>query len=300
MSNSISNIERRIRSRMNQDQEIENFPIPLLNQVLLQSSYDDVVSYCKTNVRARVICNDNSFWMQKLDHDYAYLSDDATKPSQYVTLYDHPDTEGIDIYKRWEVTYKNAENMVKYGYNDNIVWLANMTHDGPKYFINHATSNGNMEILRWANRYRIYPDIMALDSAAANGHINVLDWFVPMHMFPGYWGAQAAAANNHLSVLEWFEKIGFPLDSYIANSAARYGHLNILYWLEQRGIFPTTFGANEAAGSGHLHILQWLKTKGILPDQTGANWAADADTMTYYNGSENKVSIQPDFVLCTI
>ena len=153
-------IPARVESLGVENLSIDSLPLELLYQILLPVSYNDIVSYCRTSVRSKIICNDTRFWMQKLDQDYAHLSDDHMKPSDYVRLYG--DTEGIDIYKRWEVTYKNVENMVKYGYNDNIMWMSNMMGDGPEYFINHATRYGNMEILRWAYECGIYPDIMAL------------------------------------------------------------------------------------------------------------------------------------------
>ena len=258
------------------NRSIDSLPLELWYQILLQLSYDDIVSYCRTSVRAGVICSDTGFWMQKLDYDYSHLSGNDMKPSDYVRWYEHLDRRGIDIYRRWEnkMLFMNVDTMVRDGNNANAIWIMSMKRNAPyiRDIINVATKYGNMQILQWLDPYT--PNIIALAEAAGNGHIQVLEWFEQRNIFSDTWAANAAASNGHILVLQWLEQRNILPSTLGANFTARHGRLCILYWLEQRNILPTTIGANEAAENGYLHVLRWLKTKGILPDIIGANWAS--------------------------
>jgi len=59
--------------------------------ILLNTDYDDVITYCRTHKEARFICQDTLFWQQKAQHDFNvsrdHFNDTLLSPIQrYVQL----------------------------------------------------------------------------------------------------------------------------------------------------------------------------------------------------------------------
>ena len=66
-------------------------PLELIYKSLLDLDYTSILNYCSTSREARKICNDNIFWMMKLNYDFTIINQDGKIliPSDYVKQYPH-------------------------------------------------------------------------------------------------------------------------------------------------------------------------------------------------------------------
>ena len=132
---------------------IDALPSETIREILMSMSYDDVISYCSTRRSARLVCQDDLFWLVKLDREY------RGRPSDYVRKYWHPDTRGIDIYRRWKSISTNHYTVeypfilcIQNGYNDIVMWMFdNMKQQGMRlniFTFNTAIKYDNTEIVQ--------------------------------------------------------------------------------------------------------------------------------------------------------
>ena len=128
----------------------------VLQNVLSSMSYSDIMAYCSTNRYARSICMDDQFWINKLGME---LGDAVI---QYITHYSHPDTLGLDIYRRWiSMNSLELESYIKNGYNDMVIFILE-TRNIPNINIipNIASKFTNIEVLEWFERKEFYQQNM--------------------------------------------------------------------------------------------------------------------------------------------
>lgn len=72
-----------------------SLPNELIYQILLESSYDDIIKWCQVGAVFSDICDDNIFWRDKLKYDYP----------EYLYLYD----ENSDNYREhYKISMNNA------------------------------------------------------------------------------------------------------------------------------------------------------------------------------------------------
>jgi hypothetical protein len=46
------------------------FAPEIVENILLNLSYNDIMSYCRTSIDANKVCQDDTFWKNKLDRDF--------------------------------------------------------------------------------------------------------------------------------------------------------------------------------------------------------------------------------------
>ena len=130
---------------------INSVPYEIIQKILLWIPYDDIISYGMTSSVNRFICNDDSFWIRKLDYVYpnSYIS-------EYVRKYNHPDSKGIHIYNRWKKynSWSYISLCISRKYNDIVVFLIvnnkkYMKGEGGIYIANYSFTQRNTEIVKY-------------------------------------------------------------------------------------------------------------------------------------------------------
>lgn len=287
-------------------------PYKINHQELLTLSYNEIASYCDINNISEIVCEDDSFWIEKLNHDMHTGS--GRRPSDYVIQYQHPDTRGLDIYKRWMEQNMNDPNNVNYiisnllslrfgsgqtpmtdissdirgyikmKYDDMVFWIMdvrNLTESDYYSIFIFASTYGNIEILNLIeqNLGQIfqYDYLKGANEAARNNHPDVLEWYYQRDIIPDYKAIAWALKFKLFDTLDWLIQRRLLIISEVNFLIQRSSTSNIiptLNWLEQHGVLPTTPGADYAAKAGNITILQWLEQRGILPSQHSMNQLA--------------------------
>lgn len=248
--------------------KIEDLPYEILYQILFPMSYDHVISYCRTSKNAYVICNDDSFWIGKIDSEFSFTNSEGHifRPSDYIAKYQHPDRRGIDIYKRWNLEWFIFDR-VKNNHNDIVMWTIDTTNTPHPQIITHAVLANNTEILLLLADRGELPTQMDADKACSKGYIYLVRWLIEHEVFPhnATWahisGVNLAAEHGYFDIMELLERNGLLPNTVGANSAAGEGQLDVLEWLAKRNIFPDKTGAHGAAINNHLNVLKWLGWK---------------------------------------
>ena len=285
---------------------MESLPPEILRQIIMSMSYDDIMSYCATSTLANTLCKDDLFWLVKLDHELQIVNKNGTifRPSDVIRKYEHPDINGLDIYKRWN-TYNiginkvgfNVKFCIEHKYNDIAVWILSRAYGNVEdhciFIANISSEVGNIEILqlldmkeifRYMPRsirnhgYREYMtrlsgikttyknNIDNANRAAKYGRLDILRALERKNTLPDVIGANSAAAFGYMDILQWLEERGIFPDRLGLKSAIQYGYLDVVIWFNERGFPINNDVVYYAAEYGHLNILLWLEGIGILPD----------------------------------
>ena len=297
--------------------QLETIPIEVIYNILLQLPYDDIINYCRTNIKARDICNDNYFWLNKLNHDFSAkgLNGKMLVPSEYMRLY-QPDLGGKAVYERWkrgmEVDFEGIDDDTGnpiYDLNINAdITIFRLDRDSYSPDIIHeiyknAIRYGNIDVLNklqqsptesdimeairfdqpqildWLISYNIVPTREDFDYAIDLGKIHILDWFEQSGIIPNQEDANAAATAGQLDTLLWLEKRGILPNPAGMDSTIAHDNLETINWLLERNILPSQAGINMLAQHGHLDTLKFLEQRGMIPNQNGANKALLRDRM---------------------
>ena len=231
------------------------------------------------------ICNDDLFWLMKLDYDFTYTIDDKILiPSQYVTLYQDRNMKetGKDTYRRWSKILSNYNDTdVKSKNTDVILFKLDRKDIFDKDNLHLILEilypiSGDINILR---RVLDVGTVDIIDSDDIDKLINnkltdALDLLQSLGRVPDFNNIMNAIDNDDIESLELLAQRNILPTQYIANNVAYYGKINILEWMEQYGILPDVMGADSAAGNGKIQVLRWLEERNILPDYIGADVAA--------------------------
>ena len=262
----------------------EIFPNEILYKILFPMPYKDIIAYCSTNKSSNNICQDDIFWLMKLDQDIAF------KPSNYVHNYSHPDVRGFDIYKRWHTTVtKSLLPLINYGYNDLVVWILQRhsvrcgNERDLMYVANYAAKFNNIEILSYLEETGIVPDNNTVSSMEGYSimfetegfNLDTLKWLKQTGFTLDARSADRAINNDDMDMLEWLiQQNVLPSDDNLWKLIQNH-HLDILYLLEKRGCLPSSSAANIAVASGDLDSIEWLARRGINIDTQITNVAAE-------------------------
>ena len=221
---------------MNQQHvSLSSVPIELIENTLLYLSEDDIRNYCSLNKEGNRIWNDDTFWLNKLDYDYSTVSPSTLIliPSRYVKTMYHPDTKGLDIYRRWKKHFIMLEEKMNSNYN---------TRQKAMYeesYIHKYTETQNDDII--AFELDRDPPITSkiMSDAIQFGRINILDLLVErgVQILNKY--VLLAIKNNQVGVLDWLDEKGFHAKQNYVELAISYDHPNVLEWLEEKGFWPT-------------------------------------------------------------
>ena len=137
-------------------------------------------------------------------------------------------------------------------------------------FIEHASSVGDLEVLKELRMMRCPWNWRASAAAAKCGHLSSLEWLKDNGCpFPWDVLCAFAAEGGHMEVLVWCREKGCPWDSETSAAAAQGGHLPLLKWLHAAGCPWDGETMMEAARRGHREMFEWAKESGC----PGAAWS---------------------------
>jgi hypothetical protein len=117
--------------------------------------------------------------------------------------------------------------------------------------------NGDLDLLKLAQKKGFYWDTDTCKEAAENGHLNVLQWACENDCPLDEWAFYAAAENGHLDILQWAHEQKFSWEKETCRFAVENELFEILQWSHENGRLWDKYISREAAKSGRLDVLQW-------------------------------------------
>lgn len=253
-------------------------PVWAMRSVMLGASYADIMWYCQKYENAAIVCNDISFWLDKIDYERTTKDPNGKLliPSDYIKAYSDPPYElrnGKDIYRKWLNVDRNTQSV-----NNGIDVLifdidaTNMIYgyDPRTTIIEMVRLKYNDKLIEIFNRKLLL--VPAYDSY--NPEISI-DNIIPY-----------AYQYDNIDLLKYFdEKIDFTSyfePSYLqnkVNKAVLNGYIDILDWSETLGILPNNINydvlqtlkdkANEDIR--YVYTVQWLFERDLIPERLNAN-----------------------------
>ena len=284
-------------------------PLELIYKSLLDVDYIGIVNYCSTSREARKICNDNVFWMMKLNHDFTIINRDGKMliPSDYVKQYPHTDVTGQDIYKRWNEFDKTAcelDGKTACQIEVLIVNLKKRNSDILMYHIEqgykfsskilsllfaHIMSKSSVDtILSPAIKNLLVsigtdPDWRIIKPSITCKRLDVLIRIEDpiLSANNGYLGIEASNWTlliRNIDALEFLYSKGYVpnaegIKRWMSGCHSQYS-IDALQWLEKRNMSITGYHLDDLIIS-HSHeqniinILRWSYERGIVPTQEG-------------------------------
>lgn len=257
---------------------MNQIPIEIIYNILLQLPYKDIINYCASNRESREICNDNIFWAAKLDYDFSTIDflEKPLIPSQYVRKFKEVTQ---DIYIKWMNHALYPPSFVNNDI-DAIIFRSHISGDMNSHdalraleplvigdFLDELKDLFDNGILSNES----YGFDVAFDAIKHN-KLDILKWSMTK-MNPKNLRSltSMASSRNDIHILKWLEQNGVPPDLGTASVAAENGYVNILYWLEQRKIFPSPRAIRELLLIEHTNI----RKKSVYNSSPGVLSASD-------------------------
>ncbi len=243
--------------------------------LLLRLDYPSLLSGCQTNSYINSICEDESFWRDKVNQDFgvAQYKPTGTYRQQYDFLYRLPQIPVVTP------SFPFSQR------TDAIVALILRGSKVDLDFRRLALRRGRLPILQAMHRQGATFNRSDLLIAASEGQLPVLEWLLPIGVRPDQELAEDATASDSTKVLDWLEAQGLTPTVRGANIAIQTCAIESLDWLEERGILPDIEGANSAAEHGCVSGLDWLEERDILPNQEGVEAgyeSGDPDIISWF------------------
>ena len=229
---------------------LSSYPLEIAYQILLRMSYNDILNYCATNSESRSLCDDNVFWINKLDHDFKPTSQGLAL--EYVKKYSHSDMKAQFIYKRW-MDFEKDEARI-YGGRKNWItkgadWIDNITKrviSTDEYSIVTKFVDNNVDIFMYM-----------LDSGYQSNELLMYDLL------------NSIISQDTLSTLKDLVNRGIfsTTSEYnfttMYDIAVHYTRLDIMDWLFENGIVPPDTVFDEIDATDNIPVLEWMKKKGV-------------------------------------
>lgn len=143
-------------------------------------------------------------------------------------------------------------------------WLYNKGYELDKESNECAARTGNIQLLEWVvceNCIPMSSNVMV--AAAGSGNLEMVKWVEKYKLKWKSRAYNAAAAGGHIHILQYFHSQGREHKLHVCTAAAENGHLDTLKWLIEHHFWYNAVIGREAAACGHLHIIKWLYEMGI-------------------------------------
>ena len=135
--------------------------------ILLNVKNDNTLeNLCATNMYARSICNENSFWNNKINNIYPNFPIPKSLLGDTKKLY-------------YKIKRFSEKDMLRWAegnkYVDIVEWIATNNKFLDISAVNLLAEYGKLDTLKFVMvNYHIYPDVNGANSAAKNGHLDIL------------------------------------------------------------------------------------------------------------------------------
>lgn len=138
-------------------------------------------------------------------------------------------------------------------------WAKFVKENPSNYLIAYAaTANGIKDLIIFCLEKNIFISERALDKLVYKGNLELLKFFAKFRMYPGRNSMLWAASDGHIDILNFYLELGFNLNSSVADAAADYGRLNVLIFLETKGVLASFWGFGYAIAKRHQEVIDYL------------------------------------------
>ena len=239
----------------------------------------DLINMCQVNKKANKICNDQTFWMNRVFLKYPDVPEDVLRKNK-------KDRTWSEYYIKdlRKINRRNAQKYLRDGSDIErldhvIISIKNGgdIHERDDFALRLASQNDHIEVVKYlvglgANIHA--GDGEALRNASYYGQTEVVKYLVDhganIHADDDS-ALRNASSNGHLDIVKYLVGLGANIhakDSYALKIASRYGHLDIVKYLIE--LKPD--GANIHAGddealrwasyNGHIEVVKYLVDNG--------------------------------------
>ena len=151
-----------------------------------------------------------------------------------------------------------------------IVYSETDSFNGIVHVVDHASFNGNLEIVKYLTAIDASCSIYAMVFAAQCGHLDIVQW---LH-FNGTEGCSTyamdwAARRGHLDIVKWLHfNRSEGCTTRAMDWAAEFGYLDIVQWLHlNRSEGCSEYAMIDAARNGHIAIVKYLYENSLATDR---------------------------------
>ena len=218
-------------------------------KILNELDDKDLVKVCQTNRQANELCNDQTFWLNRILIRFPYLGLDVLKKYKQERSWSQYYIEDLR-----QVTPTNAQAKLKSwsrdGRLDLIMIAANKGADiraDNDFAVRNASYNGHLEVVKYlvSQSANIRADNdEAVRWTSRNGHLDVVKYLVSQ-------GADIRARND-----------------FAVRNASFKGHLDVVKYLVSQGAdvrADNDYAVRWARNHGHLEVVKYLVSQGA-PD----------------------------------
>lgn len=158
---------------------------PIINNILLNASYDDIINYCRTYTEAHSICANSGFWNEKASLDFNISSDsfnntDLSPSQRYLELLTF--NGGVAIGSEYYTSVNNCmRRAIIKNRNDIIEHLLKSGFDDWNTMVISYGAIGNLfMVIEYLPLMGVSTNVISdmIEEAVANGHVNIFDFFL--------------------------------------------------------------------------------------------------------------------------
>lgn len=254
------------------------------NLLLLQLSYQDIVSLKSVNKYSQSFINNSKFWTRKLHYDYGEvipekIKNDYNKCKElYQKLLANDDLKLLAFAEQQE-------------YFEVVTWMVKRKKSIFTSGTNLLAKYGQLDILKNHLRFTC-PDQKGATWAALNEHYETVNYIRQKWQALPNIGTIIEEGKDEV-LITLIKKYDFKITQSDVNHAAICGKIKLVKYLAQLRNFPNNTGLNNTAGAGQLEVLKFLATYQYFPDSTGSNNALKNSHYDVVNWLKQQ-NIKPD------
>lgn len=214
--------------------------------VLVRANSADLRAACATNVAINMICQDERFWKERVEHwypgpaqfkphniSYRQQQEELDRTPPYSTL-DRPDLLLAVIDKGGQINRDAVGLMITYGRLAVLQALYRVGYSFNQRDLELAASSGELPVVQWLISIGLQPTQDVIDDAVLSNNTELLDWLADQFgLLPGSDGLEHASRSCLIESLDWMEQRGIHPGQLEADDALDAGGTNVLYWLAE-------------------------------------------------------------------
>jgi hypothetical protein len=231
-------------------------------EILLGLSYENIVNTCQTSQYFYELCQDPTFWREKVRRDYG---------SEILKLKPPDESYREQVYRLSRPGYfpHDAYQVALNGYLDELVYFKREGFEITPEIISKAAEGGHSEILNWALANGVQPNLSWLTGALQGGQLEIANWMFSQGFLPSRGTVLPSGMYYHairhgrLESVKWLLQHQVPIPRRIWRYTGKHGQLEILkYMAEIYQVLPDTEeDLHEIAVHGRHQVLKWLGQK---------------------------------------
>ncbi len=201
------------------------FPENILFEILLNSSYLDVINTAKSSSKFFTICRKPYFWACKAEKDFGISGSDLKL-----------------------ITGKN--NKAKYE------WIINIT---PNAGLLIASEIGNLRLATYFLSKGVCDYNWAMAIASLMGHFDLVKLLIEERAGNYNWSMVEAVKGGHIDIVKYLIEKG--ADDFYQGllHSAREGYMEIVKLMVEKGASSLQWAKEEAKRNNHLDIVTYLE-----------------------------------------